>query len=597
MGAAPLLLAMAIVTADVGWESDGRGGYQYIVQVPAEQWESIRREGEITSQIPENLRGKVSSIKIRVGDGPMPRHEIVASSEVIRKLPGPPDTSDTIRAQGGDGFQMPPELQPLAETGKQALDNVREQAGNQINEFANQLGQRANEAVDNTASDLRDAATDAFNRSLGGNGSSGRTTNPATNPTTNPATSGPTTRSTSALTNQPTAGPTTAPGGISTPSPFASGDGVGFSNPAGRNQAQPTTTPTTNPNDRFTIPATTQQNTAAQQAAAQNRSNPTTSSGPSTAPTPNPSTSSPWSPQPTGRPNDPPSMAGPTTRQSTTNFGTTSGITANTSQEQRLRQAESKFQFDEYGDLIVDEYVLYVVGISNEVDIDATGRVYDKASEKWLRDNDPRYLELIKFVNNYNDYSKSRLAARGGGAASGLQFTNPSATPTTPSYQPRNPSNLFDSNPQGAGGFYTGTYQGGYLGTANPQNTSSTDNQRNDGSSSAIQQQIQLALLQRDLELAKKEKETAKESSTAKDQSSQQTLAQQSGSGSGAGRSPSDNQNLTDRKSNEVQAQPLFNFMLLLSILGNAYLGIAISRLLKRYRNLVASHRGNTLAA
>lgn len=45
------------------------------------------------------------------------------------------------------------------------------------------------------------------------------------------------------------------------------------------------------------------------------------------------------------------------------------------------------------------------------------------------------------------------------------------------------------------------------------------------------------------------------------------------------------------------EPQALINFFLLLSIVGNVYLGIAISRLIRRYRNLVAVNRGTVVTS
>lgn len=51
----------------------------------------------------------------------------------------------------------------------------------------------------------------------------------------------------------------------------------------------------------------------------------------------------------------------------------------------------------------------------------------------------------------------------------------------------------------------------------------------------------------------------------------------------------------SDPKRRAYEPQALVNFFLLLSLVGNIYLGIAISRLIRRYRNLVAVHRSGTV--
>lgn len=82
MGGAPLLLAIAAVTVDYGYQPDGRGGVEYIVQVTQEEFEHVRQAGEFSSAIDPEVRGRVSRILIRVGNGKLPRDA------------GPPPTDD-----------------------------------------------------------------------------------------------------------------------------------------------------------------------------------------------------------------------------------------------------------------------------------------------------------------------------------------------------------------------------------------------------------------------------------------------------------------------------------------------------------------------
>ncbi|MEZ6087085.1 MAG: hypothetical protein R3C05_03430 [Pirellulaceae bacterium] len=70
MGGAPLLLALAAVTVDYGWQPDDKGGIEYIIQVPPGQ---LEQSGGFTSRIDPRVRGLVSRVVIRVGDGPLPQ--------------------------------------------------------------------------------------------------------------------------------------------------------------------------------------------------------------------------------------------------------------------------------------------------------------------------------------------------------------------------------------------------------------------------------------------------------------------------------------------------------------------------------------------
>lgn len=71
MGGASLLLAVAATTTiGYGWQPDKQGGLEYIVQIPPGE---LERSGEITSRIDPRVRGMVSRVVIRVGDGPVPQ--------------------------------------------------------------------------------------------------------------------------------------------------------------------------------------------------------------------------------------------------------------------------------------------------------------------------------------------------------------------------------------------------------------------------------------------------------------------------------------------------------------------------------------------
>lgn len=73
MGGAVTLLLVATMGITFGWTPDGADGVKYIIQVPPDQLDQLERVGEITSTISPEVRGRVSEIVIRVGDGPVPR--------------------------------------------------------------------------------------------------------------------------------------------------------------------------------------------------------------------------------------------------------------------------------------------------------------------------------------------------------------------------------------------------------------------------------------------------------------------------------------------------------------------------------------------
>lgn len=72
IGAVMLLMA-ATVGITYGWTPDGGDGVKYIIQIPPEKIDQVARSGEISSQIPVEIRGRVSEVVIRVGQGNLPR--------------------------------------------------------------------------------------------------------------------------------------------------------------------------------------------------------------------------------------------------------------------------------------------------------------------------------------------------------------------------------------------------------------------------------------------------------------------------------------------------------------------------------------------
>ncbi|MEO9596165.1 mu-protocadherin [Rhodopirellula bahusiensis] len=103
MGGAVTLLLVATMGITFGWTPDGADGVKYIIQVPPDQLDQLERVGEITSTISPEVRGRVSEIVIRVGNGPVPREvparwmtnashpsgvsQVVSDEDALRGLP------------------------------------------------------------------------------------------------------------------------------------------------------------------------------------------------------------------------------------------------------------------------------------------------------------------------------------------------------------------------------------------------------------------------------------------------------------------------------------------------------------------------------
>jgi hypothetical protein len=94
------VLMVALLGITYGWQDDGSGGVEYIVQLSPAELQQIGRLGEVTSTIDPAVAGRVSRIKIQVGSGPLPRDMPLAKSsqEASPSAPGRVLGSDTLLA-------------------------------------------------------------------------------------------------------------------------------------------------------------------------------------------------------------------------------------------------------------------------------------------------------------------------------------------------------------------------------------------------------------------------------------------------------------------------------------------------------------------
>jgi hypothetical protein len=176
MGGVPLLLLAVTMGITYGWQPDGAGGVNYIIQVPPDQIDAVRRSGEITSVIDPAVRGHVSRIILRVGEGPLPRdtpanlaaergltHEVVQASvddHAPIESPTLPVESSAVAARSqtttilmkpqtgaANGMALPP---TLAEAGADAAS--RPGFPNDMADLSAELAQRQrNEQRQNSA--------------------------------------------------------------------------------------------------------------------------------------------------------------------------------------------------------------------------------------------------------------------------------------------------------------------------------------------------------------------------------------------------------------------------------------------------------------
>lgn len=79
MAAALLLVMVATVGIDYGWQPDGTKSPQgdnieYIIQIPPDQLDEVKRLGEITSTLDPTVANRVVKVIVRVGTAPLPRN-------------------------------------------------------------------------------------------------------------------------------------------------------------------------------------------------------------------------------------------------------------------------------------------------------------------------------------------------------------------------------------------------------------------------------------------------------------------------------------------------------------------------------------------
>ncbi|MEM6978592.1 MAG: hypothetical protein AAF539_02920, partial [Planctomycetota bacterium] len=97
-----MLWVLATAAITYGWVPDGSDGVRYIIQIPADDLEQLRQVGEISSQIDARMRGHVSEVVVRVGDGPVPRN---TPDWLLRRATASGKTADSVAA--ADAIPMP----------------------------------------------------------------------------------------------------------------------------------------------------------------------------------------------------------------------------------------------------------------------------------------------------------------------------------------------------------------------------------------------------------------------------------------------------------------------------------------------------------
>lgn len=230
MGAAPVLIMLAAVGVDYGWHPDGTTSSQgdnieYIVQIAPEQLQQLKSIGEITSTIDPSVQGRVSRIVVKIGTGPLPQNAGRATKSPLSvqnsngragtpfadaadniDIPRPQITgavapiqlasdprgiagaspNESLLKPDPQGFAMP---DSVSAAGQSALDQVR----TGVNNAGTQLEAQAKSAFDSIPGATKQAASDVLNRAVesvrtGINNNTGVNNNLAPNATNQPST-------------------------------------------------------------------------------------------------------------------------------------------------------------------------------------------------------------------------------------------------------------------------------------------------------------------------------------------------------------------------------------------------------------------------
>jgi len=591
MGAAPLLIMLAAVGVDYGWQPDGttssRGdNIRYIIQIPPHQLDQIKSVGEITSAIDPSIQGRVSQIVVRIGTETLPRDAgRVAASQ------SPSQTGETARGMvsNEDSAQVPiPEIgfgsssiasnlnQRANPSGSEAMMKPDPQTGG----FALPEG-LTNPIRTNPAVSTDPAVTGRANQwdDLRGNSSSP----PAFAPTGTAATSGTIARGPSTDPVDPAAR-STWPGFVGPPAPT----GIATGNAQAVNQPGTTAPQMTGTNRRVTDPSDP------------NWSGFGTTPNFGTVP---PGLANTGSGSATGYTQSP-TAANDLARQA---VNTQSGLVSQGGSASQPTAAGQTLSRDSEGNLIdrlgrpVDNLGRLIDPQSGQL-VDAYGNWIDESGRKIDRLGRPLPAEVAEST------------VRGGGASLQPPLL-PSQRAADPAYYGQSPYGPADSRDNGAGGYAAAppySLQPSGLAASNQPAGYGQTLMGNDPRQAAWQSNSGPNGFRQDPRDAQFARDTRRPRSSAYDEDdyrspSDTRLATSARGGLGGvpevtgfdreigtTRQPAAT---TSNRGRSVAAQPFFNFVLLISLVGNAYLIFETGNLRRKFRNMIANVRATKISA
>ncbi len=177
MGALLVLLTVAATSVTYGWQPDNKGGVEYLVQVAPDKLAQVRDAGEISSAIPAEIRGHVSRVVIRVGNGPLPK--VLPESIRMSAQHSPPsgaisqsdrqvipipqiDSSSNIKRvmKPQNGFSVPDMTNGARNAASNAMNGVMNSTMNTAGSAVDNLRNRTNAAIENAADRVSNATRD-----------------------------------------------------------------------------------------------------------------------------------------------------------------------------------------------------------------------------------------------------------------------------------------------------------------------------------------------------------------------------------------------------------------------------------------------------
>lgn len=128
MGSGSLLLILAAVGVDYGWQPDGtrsRGSdnLEYIIQIAPDQIGRLQRVGEITSVLDPSISARVTKVVIRIGNGTLPRNAGAPVSAPGKSNLTPTEPRAGLNNERDEQFDA--ETSPLTATSRSVTDSEK----------------------------------------------------------------------------------------------------------------------------------------------------------------------------------------------------------------------------------------------------------------------------------------------------------------------------------------------------------------------------------------------------------------------------------------------------------------------------------------